>query len=367
LAVRALRLPLSFVGGATSYQPRGARMSSTYVICPGNLTTGGPELLHQLVAALRVGGQQAHIVYYPFNDAFEVPAPYRKYEISIARRGDIVAGDTVVLPEVYTSQANDFPENRVFLWWLSVDNFRLGLGSARIARYLPAVARPLARTAVRRLRFLYGIVRLAGRRGGTAMLASVDMHLHQSEFARQFLEANGLGPTAPLGDYINDEYLSVINNPPQVSRENLVTYNPLKGAEQTAAILAELKVRSIDATPMPIRGYTRDQVRDLLSRAKLYIDFGNHPGKDRIPREAAAMGACVIVNRRGSAGNAIDVPLSDDYKVNDEELGFEAEAASKISAVLSDFDRHQQRFSAYRARIASEHKEFTEQALALFA
>ena len=78
------------------------------------------------------------------------------------------------------------------------------------------------------------------------------------------------------------------------------------------------------------------------------------------------MGACVIVNRRGSAGNEIDVPLPDDYKVDDEAQNFEAEAADKIQAVLTDFDRHTRRFDAYRARIASEHIEFTRQALSLF-
>jgi len=127
-----------------------------------------------------------------------------------------------------------------------------------------------------------------------------------------------------------------------------------------------LAERGIDAKPMPIRGYTRDQMRDLLSRAKLYIDFGNHPGKDRIPREAAAMGACVIVNRRGSAGNMIDVPLPDAYKVDDEAEGFVADAVDKIRDVLADFDRHTRQFDAYRSRIASEHDEFDRQALALF-
>ena len=29
-------------------------------------------------------------------------------------------------------------------------------------------------------------------------------------------------------------------------------------------------------------------LRDLFGSSKLYIDFGEHPGRDRIPREAAA-------------------------------------------------------------------------------
>lgn len=29
-----------------------------------------------------------------------------------------------------------------------------------------------------------------------------------------------------------------------------------------------------------------------MRKAKVYIDFGFHPGKDRIPREAVMCGAC---------------------------------------------------------------------------
>lgn len=337
-----------------------------YIICPGGLTTGGAELLHQLAATLRQNGRDAHIVYHPFDRPCETPAVYAGYGVSVARRSDIPAGAAVVLPEVYTEQARDFSDYRLYLWWLSVDNFRAGLGAARIARWLPAPLVPYARALVRQFAPLRNLIRIAGKSGGTASLSHVHTHLHQSEFARQFLEANGLGPTAPLGDYINDDYLDLIANPPTVPRENLIAFNPLKGADKTRAIVAELAAQGIDAIPTPIRGYTRAQVRDLLSRAKLYIDFGNHPGKDRIPREAAAMGACVIVNRRGSAGNAIDVPLPDDYKVDDEADGFAAEAARKIRAVLDDFPSHRHKFDAYRQRIAGEHNEFVRHALAIF-
>ncbi|WP_157035349.1 hypothetical protein [Psychromonas ingrahamii] len=37
-----------------------------FVICPGNIVTGGPELLHQFVQALNVSGADAKIIYYPF-------------------------------------------------------------------------------------------------------------------------------------------------------------------------------------------------------------------------------------------------------------------------------------------------------------
>ena len=31
-------------------------------------------------------------------------------------------------------------------------------------------------------------------------------------------------------------------------------------------------------------GMTTEEMRSCMSKSKVYIDFGNHPGKDRIPR-----------------------------------------------------------------------------------
>ena len=44
-------------------------------------------------------------------------------------------------------------------------------------------------------------------------------------------------------------------------------------------------------------------------RGQVYIDFGHHPGQDRLPREAAACGCLVVTGTRGSAGFHADVPL----------------------------------------------------------
>lgn len=45
-----------------------------------------------------------------------------------------------------------------------------------------------------------------------------------------------------------------------------------------------------------------------------YIDFGPHPGMDRLPREAALAGCVVITNREGAANFDDDVPLPSEFK-----------------------------------------------------
>lgn len=55
---------------------------------------------------------------------------------------------------------------------------------------------------------------------------------------------------------------------------------------------------------VPLIGMTTEEMRSCMSKSKVYIDFGNHPGKDRIPREAAISGCIVITGKRGAAAFA---------------------------------------------------------------
>lgn len=322
-------------------------MSHIYVICPGGAVTGGPELLHQLVDRLNLEGRAASIVYHPFDRDHAVPDAYARYRAPVARRDEIPRGEIVVLPELYWNEASLYPNCRLYFWWLSVDNF---INRVRASRYSRVLTYPLHRR-----------IRLRQVRN------HVERHLYQSEYARLFLAGEGLGPSDHLSDYIAEEYLRAIADPPAAAREDLVVYNPAKGLAQTQAILQRLE--SDGGPPVaaaPIVGMSREEVRALLSRAKVYIDFGNHPGKDRIPREAAAMGACVLVNRQGSAGNDVDIPLGDLYKVDDTRPGFEADAAAKIRAIVSDFDVHSAALASYRASIAAEPDRFRRDVLSIF-
>jgi hypothetical protein len=116
-----------------------------------------------------------------------------------------------------------------------------------------------------------------------------------------------------------------------------------------------------------LKDKSRDEIRDVLSQAKLYIDFGEHPGKDRLPREAAALGCCVLTNRRGAAANPVDVGIPDDCKINDRKHGWERRAAGKIHKLIDDYEAQRFRFDDYRRRIAAEPERFAADVAAVFA
>lgn len=110
---------------------------------------------------------------------------------------------------------------------------------------------------------------------------------------------------------------------------------------------------------------TPEEVNENLRRAKLYIDFGNHPGKDRIPREAAMCGCCIITGRDGAAQFYEDVAISDEYKFDttDENLPY---IVNKIHNIMDDYKNEIDKFNSYRQKIIKEKEVFENEIDILF-
>ena len=301
--------------------------------------TGGPELAHQLADVLNRDFRRAWMLYLPVNEQHAIPEVYLRYNVGSARLEDVEPGSIVIVPEIYPQLIRKFPKAEIYFWWLSVDNFFAHAGYTIPGRVIGA--QRVAKIQLGRLR------------------TTVDRHLYQSDYAREFLESVALGPSDRVSDYLAAEYVQAIATPPTTQRQNILAYNPAKGIERTELILRALRA---SGRPMPeiipISEMSRDQICDLFARAKVYIDFGGHPGKDRLPREAAAFGACVVANRRGSASNATDMPIPEDLKIDDRMPGFEKLAADRIHLLMDDFRRQAGRFDDYRQSIAREPAAF---------
>ena len=102
---------------------------------------------------------------------------------------------------------------------------------------------------------------------------------------------------------------------------------------------------------------SRTQMIETLQRAKVYIDFGNHPGKDRIPREAAILGCCVITGKRGSAAFYEDVPISDEYKFDDKDENI-YRIIHRVRDCLENYAERDKDFEHYRRVIRDEPSKF---------
>ncbi|MDR0959394.1 MAG: hypothetical protein LBM23_03410 [Propionibacteriaceae bacterium] len=312
---------------------------SIYVVCPPRIKTGGTELLHQLVFALLDIGRDAKIAY--VNPGINpTPAEFRKYCESWIAVSEIPddKDNIIVLPETLVSVAHTFPKEKKYIWWLSVDNYlRLNCifagtdGAAR--RFLSYFKHKKWRFSLREL-----------------TKREDCLHLVQSEYARQYLLNHGISPKV-LSDYISSDYLPA--NISFSNRKNIVVYNPKKGLKFAKQIISHFPQFSY----VPLVDMSTEEIIQLLDTAKVYIDFGPHPGKDRFPREAAMRGCCVITGRKGSAANAIDVPIPWQYKFYDSRNEI-PRIGELIYSIFFDFDAHAREFDHYRDIISTEKDEF---------
>lgn len=325
--------------------------SVIYVVCPANNKTGGTELLHQLVYSLNDSGRKAYITYYFEGKSQKqdpTPEEFKKYVQNSKKINEVEDDEhnVLVLPEVCIGKHRNFKKIQKCVWWLSVDNYHMTFGRLnRLKRYgFMSFAKHL---------FLNDYAT-------DNDISLIPVHLYQSYFAADFLRSKGVKNDSMryLSDYINDIYTGKF----EISaKENIVIYNPKKGFQYTQQL--------IDSAPqfkwVPIQNMTNVEVRQLMDRAKVYIDFGNHPGKDRIPREAAMSGCCVITNRRGSAGYAQDVPIPEKYKFQDS-TGNVEKVVDLIQNCFENFDDTVQEFAPYRKFISAEKKQFAKDVREVF-
>ncbi|MBQ3442412.1 MAG: hypothetical protein IJG33_04115 [Selenomonadaceae bacterium] len=162
-------------------------------------------------------------------------------------------------------------------------------------------------------------------------------------------------------DYLNQTFLTRAAQVDLSKKENIVAYNPKKGFEVVKLFIADAP----DIDWRPIENMTPAQVQELLASAKVYIDFGNHPGKDRIPREAAVSGCVVLVGKRGAAINDIDISIPAEFKF-DMAGSTPRDVIDKIRAVFEDFPAAHEKQAAYRARIHDDKNRFVNEVVEAF-
>ena len=320
-----------------------------YIACPSNCFTGGPTLLHQLCRELNDEGFSAFMAYYEGAGSVPGPCVHSRYEgygcgfVKLAEVEDC-AENWLILPETATRYAERYEHTQIVIWWLSVDNYVLGnLG-------LIDKVRAHAAKEVDVTRFVR-VKTLSKRREFTSKRY---FHLSQSRYAIQFLVSMGVPENNInyLSDYIDDSFLADAAGEERSRKEDIILYNPKKMGRLTRLLLES----PFSQCTVPLQGMSQEDLINVMRKAKLYLDFGAHPGKDRLPREAAICGCCVITGLRGSASNSQDVPIPCAYKIPDDaEIG---ELTSTIERVFRDYDNVRGDFDSYRRFVESEHDSF---------
>lgn len=322
--------------------------SNIYIYCPANHETGGTELAHQLADYLISKNREAYMIYFENNTIIHanVPNGFKKYKINTTTEIVDDSKNVIVLPEVSFSFVENYKNIQFIFWWMSVDNF---FSKSTFFDYVNFY-KPYDS-----LKLLY--VRLLNKQklfNGFSVnklkkIKNNNLHVYQSTYAKAFLIKNHFTDILPLSDYVNSEFS--LRNESFKNKENIILYNPAKGFRITKKIIRKLTNFNF----IPLVKLSRTELSDHFNRAKVYIDFGNHPGKDRMPREAVIHNCCIIVGKDGSANFFEDIPILNKYKINSNNIN---EIVKTIKLCVKNYEEMNGDFDFYRRRILNEKRNF---------
>jgi hypothetical protein len=304
-----------------------------YVVFLPASYTGGPFALLQLSDALTKIGHESQVVCYNKISGMKL----KNNTISISYSDETNFGianlkpkvchsfdrnDVIILPEVQLDLLKQFVNmgcsNCVF-WWLSWDNAPLS--------------------------------KLTGFEAKSALKNAI--HIFQSHYAQ--IQASKLGFHGPIvSDYTFFEESIICNDS---IKTNDICFLPRKSIG-TDKIVADLQ-RSFSI--IRIENMSQSQVQDVLARSKYFIDFGNHPGKDRIPREAAIANCIPIVRREGAARYMEDVFLPKYLKIELEMMINSDLLVEHINKIELNRPEVLGSIEPYKRKIKSEKSEFISQ------
>lgn len=314
------------------------------VMCPGGAVTGGPEALHHLVHLLRGLGLDAYMVYTPEGKTFQTPEAYKGFNVKVGEYED-APGNLIIFPEVEPMKALAVQHAKAAMWWLSLDNFLERRHVNRVRDFV---------------RYWKGVIK--GRRPRLGVVALKDIiHFSQSHYSGEYLASKGIAFTN-FFEPINERFLDPQLDPGVSGRVDEILYNPSKGKKLTSQLIARYPQYKFT----PLKGFSREDLSKKFATAKIYIDFGHHPGRDRLPREAAMHGCCVVTGQLGAAQNSVDIPIADSYKLDSFAPDFERQFGALVNDIFEHFEVHHARFASYRARIMSEPQTFQSQIAAYF-
>lgn len=317
--------------------------SIIYVPCPASHATGGTEVLHQFVYQLNQLGINAQLFYYRIKkDTDPIHPRFRKYVQQYATHIEDHEKNILVVPETRTEYLFRHPRIRKAIWWLSVDFF---YDTADVDRWSTLMK-------------MTGITRRYNLKKPDKI--KIDLHMVQSHYAALHLEKHGIHNYDYLSDYLNASFFT--HNNEELPKEDRVLYNPKKGWAFTQQLIQQAP----QLTWFPLENMTPDEIAQVCRTSKVYIDFGQHPGKDRFPREAAISGCCVITGQKGAAANDRDIPIPHTYKFADTTDSIPG-IIQQITYCHTHYNTATRDFDAYREIIKQQEAEFHSQLQKIFA
>jgi hypothetical protein len=372
-----------------------------YIATAANFYGGGPTALFQLCSALRLHGVDSYITFYrlePYKNP--VHDNYKQFQnpwIPIDKVYDD-SNNIIIVGEADTSRLIKFKKIKKIVYWLSVDNYFISKyllkedAKLRLLKFITFVFSNYFPDFInlntriirnRSLKFYWNFfhpqnnyIRLYWNayypnyvkkliETGEVKIPKADLYIAQSNYSRIFLEKQGVSKNniVLINEPIEKEFLSLGRNLNLDRKKEWIAWNFTKSYPMAYKLISLLK-RKFKVVPLHNAG--RRKMIDTLSYSKIFIDIGYHPGRDRVFREAIALGCLAVVNNYGGYHLKEDCPVPAKFKINYEFDNYLLnshlrELYKNIIMWIDNYDSYIREFDDIRKNIFSEPELFAKQ------
>lgn len=317
--------------------------SKFYIFTPMSVVGGGAEALHQLGYYLRQAGLEAYVVYYTYVGFFDAKPNkrYEEYGAVVVKYEDVEdeKWNYVIAPENAPWCLNGFHKARKCIWWLGLVASEVYMGSWWYkAHYLKR--RILGHSVFSARKLLYNPKNC--------------WHLCGSKYA--YLEVRNRFPKSVVEymvEPISLDFLLMDNSNVSQERESIVLYNPAKPSKRMSELLVRGKFNYV-----PLEGLAPIGLAEMYKKSKLYVDFGEFGGPERMPKEAVYFGCNILVAKHNAASNDFDVAIPEKYKVGD---GEDIERVERrIADMLDNYEKQKSDFLPFKTKVENLEKGFCD-------
>ena len=346
-----------------------------YILCPANIDTGGPTDLHQLAYVLKNKYKKnVKMYYYPTLNKNPTHKNYKLFKIPFVKEVKDNKYNILIVPETFhlIQHSKKFKNVQKYLWWLSVDNFlkhwfvnknnKISQLLVKIPHKLYVFFSIILSFKIQNLTFFkyLKIIYFNLHFSNIFKIDNISLNLVHSKYQHDFLKLKKI-KSFYLSDYIRDEYFRAYKKIKIKNKKNHICYNPSK----CTIFFKRFMKLNPDLNFVPLKGLSLKAMMSTLSKSKIYMDFGFHPGQDHLPREAAILLNCIITNKEGSAAIYQDVPILEEFKFKEINYNF-FNIRKKIDFIFEDFPSELNKFKYYRNYLFGQKKIFEKQIKKIF-
>ncbi len=334
-----------------------------YIMAPANSFTGGPELLHQIAISIKKIFKVNPIMFYlPVKDHNPIHKQFKKYKLNFSNSIEDQSQNILIIPEHYMflKYSQKFKNIKKILWWLSLDNYfgyKFKYDYNKFLRSIIKIPFNICNFFNKITKYQFGIFTIHdylrlfyknSKLNNFVEFQKINLHLSQSHYAYYYLKKYFQNIK-----YLSDFQRSVIikNFKKKKLKRNIICYS-----NKSNDFLDYLKSNS-NFKMIKLIGYNDKQLINIFRKTKIYMDFGYHPGKDRMPREAVLFDNCIITNQKGSALNNLDIPIKNRYKFKEIQSNI-PEIKKLIKKILNEYKNEIKNFKTYQKIVLREKFKF---------